>query len=104
MSKPSGFLSRIEMQKKAEIRAMRLICIQQCKDMMLIAANDAFGFGADRLKRFADAYDAVFEEFAQMVVEDAKDDQDIWYSTGKCEERLREILGVHYVPREERYK
>lgn len=104
MAKQNAFLSRMQAQKEHDLKKSRLFTIQQCKDMMLIAANDAFGFGQDRIKRLADAFDAVFEEYAELVLEDAKTDKDIWYSTGKYEERLREICGVHYVPREERYK
>lgn len=104
MAKQSAFLLGLQAQKAAEMRVMRLICIQQCKDMLMIAANDAFGSEADDLKRLSDAYDAAFEEFAKMVVDDAKDDKEIWFSTGKCEERLQEIMGEYYVPREERYK
>lgn len=103
MAKNSYFLKQVQAQKAQEMHAMRLICIQQCKDMMMIAANDAFELVADDLKKLSDAYDAAFEEHARMVVTDAKDDKEIWYSTGKCEERLQEICGKYYVPREERY-
>ena len=96
----NGVLARIAMEKKI----IRMICIQQCKDMLLIAAHDEFGFGAERLRRLSEAYDKAFEKFALDVVKDAKDDKQVWYSTGKCEEKLQKILGVHYVPREERYK
>lgn len=103
MAKKNNYITRLQVQKAAEMARVRSICIQQCKDMLLIAASNAFDFGVDDLKRLADEYDATFEEFAQMVVADAKDDKDIWWSTGKCEERLQEILGEHYVTREERY-
>lgn len=103
MSRPSGFLTRMNIQKAAEMHAMRMVCLQQCKDIMLIAANAALGSSADDLKKLSDVYDAVYEEHARDVVADAKDDKEIWYSTGTIERLLQDILGDYYVPREERY-
>lgn len=104
MGKPNDFLSRIQRAHEHEMREQRRFVLQQCKDMMLIAANEAFGFGADRLKRLSDAYDEVFLEYARVVVDDAKSDKEIWYTKEKFDQRLREICGEHFIPWDERYK
>ena len=104
MARKNAYLERLERQKQAEMQASRLFVIQQCKDMMLIAANEAFGFGQDRIKKLSDTFDAVFERFANLVIEDAKDDAAIWYSKSIIDQRLKEICGEHFVEWDERYR
>lgn len=75
-----------------------------CRDMAFIALHDAFGFGADRLNRFANAYADTWIAWATATTEDAKDDKTAEYSREKYEEKLKQILEKYYIPREERYK
>ncbi len=102
-NKPNPMLAQIEARHQAELRASRIFTVQQSKDMMLLAANRAFGFGPERAKQLADALDAVWREFALLTVEDAKDDKEIWYAKDKLDAALRAVCGDHFVPWEERY-
>lgn len=104
MGKKNDFLSRMQAQYELAMQKQRRFCLQQSRDMMLIAAHDEFGFGQDRLRRLASAFDAVFLEYAQMVVDDAKGDKAIVYSKEKVDQRLKEICGDDFVAWEERYR
>lgn len=104
MAKPSAFLSRIQAEQKESRRRLIWFTVRQCLDMACIAMNEEFGFGEDRLKRFADAYSRVWSEYAGLTVEDARDDKTIEYSAAKFEERLKEICGRYYTPRDVRYE
>lgn len=101
--KPNPFLAQIKENHERDMRFMREFTIQQCEDMMIIAANRAFGFGADRAKVLVNEYRAVLLEYAKMTLDDAKDDKQIWYTKGKVDDQLKQICGDWFVPWEERY-
>ena len=104
MAKPSGYVLKRQLAQEMERRAANNFMLQQAKDMMLIAANEAFGFGPDRLKRLSDAFDSVATIYAELALEDAKDDRNMWYTKAKTDETLKRICGEHFRPWEERYK
>jgi len=104
MAKQSGFLLQLERRHQREMHEARMFTLQQCKDVMLIAANNEFGFGQDRIKRLSDAFDAAFMEYAQLVCADAESDKEIWYSKAKIDEQLQKICGEYFEPWGERYK
>ena len=97
------YLAKIEARYAAELTAYRRFTRQYCFDMMMIAANEAFGFGEERLKKLADAYDQVRLEYADIVIEDAKDDNGVAYSKDKLDQKLQQIMGENFRPWEERY-
>lgn len=101
--KKSGYLQRQQAAINKQNKETRLFTIQQCKDIALIACNEAFGFGPDRLKQFSDAFERVFLDYADLVIQDSKEDKEIWYSKAKMDERLKEICGEYFTPWEERY-
>ena len=81
-----------------------MLCIEYCiADMMLIAANDALGAGASRLQLLFDAFCAAYREYGELLMEDQKTDKDFIYLRGKLDMKLRQILGEHFKPWEERY-
>lgn len=62
------------------------------------------GFTEEQFGEFQQVYSDVATENAEEVIEDAKDDKDLWYSKDRKERELKEYCGKHYVPREERYR
>ena len=102
--KVNPMLARIEAKHRIDMEFQRSFTIQQCADMMLIAASEAFGFGADRLLKLKQAYEQVFEEYAELAISDGKDDPDIEYTRAKVDRKLRQILGDHFVAWDERYR
>ena len=62
------------------------------------------GFTHEQFEQFRDTYAAVADEGAGELLEDAKTDKELWYST-ECKDReLREYLGDLYAEREVRYR
>ena len=96
-------LARRDAEQAKRMRAMREFVIQQCDDVLLIAAADAFGFGAKRLVKLHEAFVDTFLEYADMVQYDSKDDKETVYSKEKVDERLHKLLGDEFSPWEERY-
>lgn len=108
MPKKNTWLAR--QQAAAEVRAtaraeiQRRFALQQAQDMAVIALNQAFGFGPERTKKFVEAFNGIFEMYADMAIEDAKGDADIEYTRVKLDEVLKEACGDNFVPWEERYE
>ena len=103
MAKQSGYLQKLAAQQAVRDEKTRRFTLQQCKDMMLIAAHEAFGFGPDRAKVLGDMFDKVFMEYAQMTIADSRDDRDLWYTKDKVDAKLKEVCGENFSPWEERY-
>lgn len=61
------------------------------------------GFTKEQFETFREKYSEVSNENAVELLEDAKDDKDLWYSKDKKERELQEYLGSLYVPQEERF-
>ena len=76
--------------------------IQNALDIASLALREEFGFGPERLKRFALRFQTVFTEVQKDSLKD-KEDKDRWYSEHKFEAQMREAWGPYYQPREVRY-
>lgn len=103
MAKQNHFLAKMQALAEAKCAAQRRFTLQQAADMMLIAANEEFGFGADRLHRLLLAYQNAWDGYADLAWDDAKSDKDIEYTRAKIDEKLKQICGEHFVPWDERY-
>lgn len=104
MPKKNPFLAQLDAKYQRQMQIQRMIVRQEMKDFAQIALNRAFGFAEVNQKKFSDALDEVCVEFAQMVLDDAKEDPEVWYSIAKTEETLKRICGKSYVPRKQRYQ
>ena len=100
MSKQSGFLQRMEAEKRRACLEAQRFTRQLMVDISMIALNSEFGFGADRLKRYADRLKVIFEEYADLWNGDTADTE---YSRAKLDAKLRQICGDQFVEWEERY-
>ena len=96
-------LAKIQAHYERRLAFSRSFTVQQCVDMMMIAAHDVFGFGPDRLNKLEKAFYDVFREYAKMTIDDAKDDKEIEYTKGKVDAKLEQIMGEYFVSWEERY-
>lgn len=104
MAKQSGYLQKLAMQQAIRDEKTRRFTLQQCKDMMLITMHEDFSWGEERLKKLSDCYDQTFTDYAEMCIEDAKTDKQIWFTQGKVDERLKKACGKYFVPWDERYR
>lgn len=104
MGKPNAFLARQQARTELLCQMHREFTRRQCADVLMIAAAEEFGFGPSRLKRLKDRYDKVFDEYSDLILSDTKDDPGLEYTREKVDRRLKQIMGEHFVPWEERYR
>ena len=108
MAKPNTYLQLLNAQKqiqqlRADIEHMKGFTLQQSLDMALITLNQHFGFGPDRCAKFEAAFRETFLDYAQMCVDDSKDDEQIVYTQEKVDRALRAACGVDILSFQERY-
>jgi hypothetical protein len=101
--KPNPMLAKIAARHEADMAWMKMFTVQQCVDMMMIAANEEYGLGPERLNRLEETFYSVFKDYAEMTIEDAKDDKAIEYTKSKLDRKLEQICGEYFKPWEERY-
>ena len=94
MPKPSAFMVRLQENQRHNMHLQRLFTIQQCEDMALITLNEDFGFGESRAREFLARFRETFKAYAELCIEDAKDDKD---------RKLERIMGDGFLPWEKRY-
>lgn len=99
----NDLLLRMQMRQRAELKGMQAFMLQLGGDLMLIAANEAFGFGRERAARLHQAWIEVWREFGDLILDDQKSDKDLEYSKAKIDGRLQEFLGDYFAPWDERY-
>lgn len=108
MAKGNPMLDRLEAKYKAYyselFRRKQKTLLQMAQDAATIAAHDVLGMGSGRAVAFTIALREELNALANMTVEDAKDDDDIWYTKAKLDEKIKAIVGEeNFAPWEERY-
>ena len=93
MPKPSAFMVRLQ----------RLFTIQQCEDMALITLHEDFGFGESRAMEFLARFRETFTAYAELCIEDAKDDKDLAVTKANIDRKLERIMGDGFLSWEQRY-
>lgn len=73
---------------------------QEMLDAVALTLNEFYGFGAERLKKFHDSFEAKYNEIRKLEHEDAADNE---YYIAKMEQALEQAWGKYYEPREVRY-
>lgn len=99
--KKSGYLQKIQAERERSNRETMRFTRQTMMDCSMIALNREFGFGEDRLVRFAKAVHDVYVDFAEIW---NSDDPDTEYARAKLDECLKRICGEHFDPWEVRYQ
>lgn len=105
----NNMLARMEAKYDAYYRALYVekqeTLLQMAQDAATIAAHDVLGMGAGRAVAFTIAFREEINALASMMVEDAKEDEQMWYAKAKCDERIKAIVGEeNFAPWEERYR
>ena len=78
--------------------------LQMAEEAAIIAAHDVLGLGAGRAVQFTVALRDELNALSNLIVEDAKDDKQIWYTKDKHDEKIKAIVGEeNFAPWEERY-
>lgn len=103
MPKPSAFMVRLQENQRHNMRLQRLFTIQQCEDVALITLNEDFGFGESRAMEFLARFRETFTAYAELCIEDAKDEKALAVTKANIDRKLERILGDGFLPRENRY-
>lgn len=105
MAKKSAWLQQRQAEVKDNMRTAQFTNERQSLDAMIIALNREFGFGADRINRFIDAYIRERCDVADLFLRDrwVDKDKELTYSKEKSDRILKEIMGQNYPSFGERY-
>lgn len=108
MSKPSTYVQLMNARKEIQQLQHDLWCskgftIQQCMDIAQIALHNEFGFGPVYQERFLKKFKEAFVEYAELCLDDGKDDAEIVYTKECVDRELRAACGDNILPFDERY-
>ena len=103
MAKRNSFVDRLARERQADVAVNRRIARTYMLDMVTIALG-RMGFREARFKKFDEALTAACEDYGKLMLDDAKDDKEMWYSKDKLDEELKRYVGNLFVPYDERYK
>ena len=103
MAKRNSFVDRLARDREADIAVNRRLARTYMLDMVTIALG-RMGFREARFKKFDEALSAACEDYGKLMLDDAKDDKEMWYSKDKLDEELKRYVGGLFVPYDERYK
>lgn len=102
MAKPNSFIDRLAREKEAEIAIARRQSRVYMLDMVTIALG-RMGFREARFKKFDDALTEACKDYGKLILDDSKDDKDLWYSKEKLDAELKRYVGDLFAPYDERY-
>lgn len=100
MAKQSGLLKRMQAQREAEQMKSNVYVLQMGMDITTLTLAREFGFGPERLNRFRNRYQSVWDEYQALINGDSADCE---YAFAKLDEALRAVCGEYYAERSERY-
>ena len=98
--KKSGYLAKLQARQERELQEARVYALQMGLDVGILALANEFGFGAERLNRFRNRYQEIWDEYQALINGDSADCE---YAFAKMDEALKDACGEYYAPREERY-
>lgn len=100
MGKKSGFLARIQAEKeRSNLETMRFVRQNMC-DVAMMALNEEFGFGPERLNRFRLAMQKKYADTADVWNDDTPD---VTYARHAIDRALARICGKYFEPWDKRY-
>ena len=91
----------IELQESFNIQ--KAFTVRQCAEVAQMVLHRSFGFGGERCRQFEPDFLQTFVEWADLVVEDSKDDEDLAWSIDRFDRLLAEARGEAVPPFKDRY-
>ena len=91
-----------EMQKRREARdrIITMWATQLTLDVMAGLLNDCYGFGAERLTKISEEFNARWPEYMQAISKNPESD----YIRDRIDRQQEQIFGPEYLRWEERYE
>ena len=101
----NAYLAQLEQRMQDHSRVSQYVNERQSLDALIIAINDEFGFGAERIGRLISKYIDTRIEVADMFMDDryVNNDKEIAYAKAKLDKRLQSIMGPDYPEHDVRY-
>lgn len=105
MAKRNSYIFKLQATVKENMRIAQYTNERQCLDALIIALNEEFGFGKDRINRLLDAYIKARYEIADLFMDDryVNKDKELNYAKEKSDRAFRQIMGEQYPSFEKRY-
>ncbi len=101
--KKSGFLARQQAAQAMRDEEVRHHTRVYMMDIVTVALG-RMGWGEKRFAQFNDMLTTVSDEYASLILDDAKDDKDLVYSKACLDRELERYVGARFVPYDERYR
>ena len=101
----NAYLARLEQEKLDRARISQYVNERQSLDALIVAINEEFGFGAERINRLIARYIETRKEIADMFLDGRykNKDKEIAYAKAKLDKRLQSIMGPDYPEHDARY-
>ena len=101
----NAYLAQLEQRMQDRARVSQYVNERQSLDALIVAINEEFGFGAERINRLIARYIETRKEIADMFLDDRNknNDKELSYSKGKLDKRLHSIMGPDYPEHDVRY-
>ena len=101
----NAYLAQLEQRMQDRARVSQYVNERQSLDALILASNEEFGFGAERINRLTSRYIEKRKEIADMFLDDRhkNNDKELSYSKGKLDKRLQSIMGRDYPEHDVRY-
>ena len=101
--KKSGFLAKQQAYMEIRDREVRHHARVFQMDIVTIALG-RMGFREKKFDELDRVLTQVAEEYSREILEDAKNDKDIWYAKESLDREIKQYVGKRFVPYDERYK
>ena len=101
----NAYLAQLEQRMQDRARVSQYVNERQSLDALIVALNEEFGFGAERINRLLARYIETRKEIADMFLDDRhkNNDKELSYSKGKMDKRLQSIMGTDHPEHDVRY-
>ena len=101
----NAYLAKLEQRMQDRARVSQYVNERQSLDALIVAINEEFGFGAERIGRLISKYIETRIEVADMFLDDRykNKDKEIAYAKAKLDKRLQSIMGADYPEHDVRY-
>lgn len=103
MAKRNSFADRIARERELDIAIARKHSRTYMLDMVTLALG-RMGWRESRFRKFDEILTAACDDYGKLILDDAKDDKEMWYSKDKMDAELKSYVGALFVPFEERYR
>lgn len=103
MAKQSGMIKRLEAQRQRRDEEVRHHTRVYTLDMVTLALG-RLGWGEKRLREFDEKLTEVSKDYADLILDDVRDDKDIVYTKAILDRELQQYVGSLFVPYDERYR